>query len=160
MKRAVLISGVTAIALTLTAISASAKPGGEGRGDRGPRVNFEQLDANADGQVTLEEIQAQGAARFAETDTNGDGFISADELNAKTERDIADRVAKMIEKRDENGDGQLSLEEMQPPAEFAERMFERLDGNDDGVISEEEFAEAKSKRKGGNRRGGGETENN
>ena len=161
MKRAVLISGVTAIALAVTAISASAKPGGEGRGDRGPRVTFEQLDANGDGVVTLEEMQAQGQARFAETDTNGDGLLSAEEIAAKAERDITDRVTRMIERRDTNGDGLLSQEEMQPNGDRSARVFERLDENGDGQISEEEFAAMKKhgKRKGG-RNGGEETENN
>ncbi len=157
MKRAVLISGVTAIALAFTAASVTAKPGG---GHRGERVSFEQLDANGDGFVTIEELQAQGQARFAETDTNGDGLLSAEEIAAKADRDISDRVAKMIEKRDTNGDGLLSQEEMQPNGDRAARMFDRLDDNGDGQISEEEFASMKKGKRKGGRDGEAETENN
>lgn len=159
MKRAVLISGVTAIALALTAVSASAK--GFGGRDGGPRMSFEQLDANGDGVLTQDELQAQGAARFAAVDANGDGLLSAEEIAAQADRDISDRVAKMIEKRDANGDGLLSQEEMQPNEDRAARFFERMDENGDGGISQEEFEAKKKhgKRKGG-RDGGEETENN
>jgi Ca2+-binding EF-hand superfamily protein len=157
MKRAVLISGVTAIALAVTAISASAKPGG---GERGERVSFEQLDTNGDGFVTMEELQARGEARFADTDTDGDGLLSAEEIAAKANRDVSDRVTRMIEKRDTNGDGLLSQEEMQPNGDRAARMFDRLDDNGDGQISEEEFASMKKGKRKGGRDGGGETENN
>lgn len=146
MKRAVLISGVTAMALALTAGVAAAK-GGHGK-HGGARINFEQLDTNGDGQVTKEEIAAAATARFVEVDTNGDGTLSAEELAAASERASEERVAKMIEKRDENGDGVLSQEEMQPDTDRTDRMFEKLDENEDGVISAEEFEAMKDKRKG------------
>ncbi|MFY0597698.1 MAG: EF-hand domain-containing protein [Cognatishimia sp.] len=145
MKRAVLISGVTAMALALTAGVASAKGG---HGKHGPRVSFEQLDVNGDGQITKDEIAAAATARFNEADTNGDGNLSAEELAAASERAKEERIAKMIEKRDENGDGVLSQAEMQPKEDRTDKMFERMDENGDGVISAEEFEAAKSKRKG------------
>lgn len=150
MKRAVLISGVTAIAVALSAGLVAAK-GGHG-GKHGPRLNFEDVDANGDGLITKDEIVAQAAARFATVDTNGDGNLSAEELAAVSERAKEDRIAKMIERRDENGDGVLSQAEMAPNEDRADRMFERLDSNGDGAISAEEFAEMKDKRKG--KRGG------
>ena len=146
MKRAVLISGVTAMALALTAGVAAAK-GGHG-GKHGARMSFEQLDTNGDGQVTKEEIAAAATARFNEIDTNGDGNLSAEELAAASERAKEERIAKMIEKRDENGDGVLSQDEMQPKTDRTDRMFKRLDANDDGVISAEEFEKMKDRRKG------------
>lgn len=163
MKRAVLISGLTAAAIALTAVGVSAKGGdGDRRGPGGPRINFEEVDTNGDGLITLEEMQAAAAARTAEIDTDGDGFVSAEELAEIAKRDVSDRVAKMLERRDENGDGQVSLEEMQPSAERQERMFERLDEDGDGAISEEELASMKKfgKRKGGHRHADKETENN
>lgn len=146
MKRAVLISGVTAMALALTAGVAAAK-GGHG-GMHGARLSFEELDTNGDGQVTKEEIAAAATARFSEVDTNGDGNISAEELAAASERAKEERITKMIEKRDTNGDGVLSQAEMQPDTDRTDRMFERLDANDDGVISAEEFEQMKDRRHG------------
>ena len=112
MKRAVLISGVTAISLALSAGFVAAKGGYGGKG--GPRLSFEQLDLNGDGQVTKDELAAQATARFNDADTNGDGNLSAKELAAASERAKEERIARMIEKRDENGDGVLSQAEMQP----------------------------------------------
>lgn len=146
MKRAVMISSVTALAVALTAGSALAK-GGHG-GKHGPRMSFEQLDTNGDGQVTQAEIAAMAAERFNTADTNGDGFLSAEELAAASERAKEDRIAKMIEKRDVDGDGVLSPAEMQPDEDRSAKMFERLDADSDGVISAEEFDSAKMKRKG------------
>lgn len=150
MKRAVLISGVTAMAIALTAGVAAAK-GGHG-GKHGPHMNFEQLDSNGDGQVTKEELANAATTRFNAVDTNGDGNLSVDELAAASERANQDRIAKMVEKRDENGDGVLSLTEMQPRSDRMDHMFERLDANEDGVISAEEFEKMKDRRHG--KRGG------
>lgn len=143
MKRAVMISGVTAMALALSAGFAAAKGG---HGFNGPRVSFEQLDANGDGQVTKEELAAQATIRFNAVDTNGDGNLSAEEIAAASERAKENRIKRMIDKRDANGDGVLSQEEMKGDGDRAERMFERLDDNNDGTISAEEFQEAQDKR--------------
>jgi Ca2+-binding EF-hand superfamily protein len=50
----------------------------------------------------------------------------------------------------------LSLEEMAPPAERMERMFDRADKDGDGNISAEEFEQIKERggRRGHGRRGG------
>lgn len=157
MKRAVMITGVTVLALTLGAVGASAKGfgdhGGKG-GPRGPQINFEQIDANADGLITKEELAAHAKARFDEQDTNGDGTLTVEELRAAAEKMRENRMQRMLERRDANNDGVLSFDEMQPQGDRADRMFERLDKNGDGQISAEEFAELKMKR-GGPGRGEG-----
>lgn len=148
MKRAVLISGVTALALALGAGVASAKGFGGKGGHHGPRMNFEQVDANGDGMITKEELAAHAQARFTETDTNGDGNLSAEELAAASERAKEERVQKMIERRDTNNDGVLSFDEMKPSEDRTAKMFERLDTDGDGSISQAELDEMKDKRKG------------
>ena len=116
---------------------------------------FEDLDLNGDGSLSLEELQAQGEARFATADTNGDGALSLDELVAAAEARASDRAAAMIERHDENGDGVLQIDEMpRPRADRAERMFDRVDADEDGVISAEEF-EAARERMGEHRDGRG-----
>ena len=102
----------------------------------------------------MEELQAQGEARFASIDTNGDGGLSAEELIAAAEGRAEDRAARMLERLDENGDGILQMDEMpRRGGDRAERMFDRVDANDDGVISQEEFETAKE-RHGERRRDG------
>ena len=142
MKRTVLISSLTALALAGTALAAVAasddKPGrAEHRGDRVMMLPFEDIDADADGKITPEEMQAQMLARA-------------------TAR-IAERSARMIERMDRDGDGKLSAEEMRAgPREgdrFA-RMLSRLDKDEDGALSREEFEAAREMR-GAHRQGDG-----
>lgn len=104
-SRPLIAGGVAALALTVVASSAFAAQPQDRRGARveGPvtRAEFverrtERLraqDANGDGQVTREEMQAGRAAhrseraeaRFSRLDANGDGLISRDEFAAAAE---------------------------------------------------------------------------
>lgn len=169
MKRAYIITGITAIALAGTAVTASAFGKDRGEGMRGPRVTFEEFDANADGKVTAEEIQAHFKARFDAADTNGDGKLSAEEMATRASKERADRMqqrmGRMIEKRDTDGDGLLSAEEMQPMQGRGDMFFSRMDADKDGAISAEEFAQMKPRgghdkwrdgHKGEFKRGGGD----
>jgi len=145
MKRAVLISGIAILTLSGT-LAFAAGQGGHGKMgfDKGPRHSFEELDANADGKLTQEEMKAHAKARFDAADTDKNGALSADELSARMQAEASERAgkfgARMIEKRDANDDGELSLEEM-GPRDGGERMFSRMDADGDGAISAEEFAE-------------------
>lgn len=148
MKTTLLVVAIAAgIAL---AGSAQAR---EGNGQRMDAPAFSDVDANADGGVTLQEIQAameaRKDARFAQTDTNGDGALSAEEMIAMADTNrqerMASRIAEHIERADTNGDGMLQADEVAAQGEGRrapnpERMFERLDDNDDGTLSEAEFA--------------------
>ncbi len=128
ISMAALLSG-----LVLTAGAVSAENHRE-------RPDFATLDANGDGALTVDELHARGAARFAQVDLNGDGSLSTEEMVAAAEARSAGRVARMIERHDENGDGLLQQDELPTRGRGrAERMFERADANDDGTISEEEF---------------------
>lgn len=148
---------VAAIAAGITLAATAEARQGHGQGQRAELPAFEELDANADGSVTLAEIgaamQARMDARFAETDTNGDGALSAEEMvaAADTERQerMAERVGKQIERMDANGDGMLQAEELAEAREdggrrgpMAERLFDRFDADEDGGLSAEEFADA------------------
>ena len=150
MKRAMIISGVLAAAMGLTAVSASAKGWGPG-GHNGPRamMNFEELDANKDGKVTKAEMEAFAKAKFTEADKDGDGLLSQEEMQAKAsaemQKRMKDRSAKMFERKDANNDGKLSFEEMSAKQKKKDKMFKRLDDDGDGAISKEEFEEARAR---------------
>ena len=114
--------------------------------DAGPRQgpDFATLDADGNGSLTIEEMQARGQARFDETDTDGDGAVSLDELTAAEQARATDRAAQMLERLDKNEDGVLQAEELQPRGgDMMQRMFEGMDRDDDGAISEVEFEVAK-----------------
>lgn len=144
MKKILLSSTVV---LALSAFGASlayAEGGHERHGPRGP--NFEQIDANGDGILTMEEFQNQANMRFAEADTNGDGQLDVDELTAAAERARGEMIARMIEKKDTNGDGMLSMEEMAP--RDAGHFFEMADSDGNGEISKAEWEAAKENMRG------------
>lgn len=110
----------------------------------GPRIDFEALDADGDGKITRAEMEARAEARFAALDTDDSGTLTAQEIRARAEARLADRTARMIERRDTNEDGVLSLEELSKDAR-SDRMFTRLDTNDDGAVSRVEFDVAKGR---------------
>lgn len=131
---------ITAIAAGLASEGFAA---GEHRG--GPRINFEQADANADGQLSREELQAHGQARFADADTDQSGGLSRAELEARMKAQQDDRRARMLdrmfERRDADADGQLTFAELS--SDRSAKMFERADADQDGMISKAEFDAAK-----------------
>lgn len=116
-------------------------------GPDGPRMVFETVDANGDGSITLEELQAVGPGRFAEADTDGDGVLTRDELIAAGQARVAAGVDRMIARADADADGQLTLEEL---AELRDgrrgpnpsRILGRMDADGDGAISRAEFDDA------------------
>lgn len=152
------ILGITAIALAggLMLTSTAAQARGPGGGHE--RLSFEQLDTNGDGQITMAEMEARGAARFAATDTNNDGKLSKEELTAAGSERMAKRVDRMLERLDADGDGALSQAELEDGrkgkgrGDRMEKRFERMDADGSGGISAEEFEAHAGKGKG--RKGG------
>ena len=149
MKTKILLSAVTLAAMVAASFStvANADMGPRG-GDRGAMMPaFEEMDANADGKVTKEEIAAFRAAHVNAMDTDKDGNLSEAELIAgqKMREDAreARRAQRKIERQDANKDGVLSVAEMTDPADRGDRMFDRMDADGDGAISKAEADAAK-----------------
>ena len=92
------ILALSAAALALTGTTAIAQH----RGAHNP-------DTDGNGSVTLTEMQAASAERFARMDANGDGVINAADRQA--------RGAQMFARADANGDGELTAAEMQAARE-------------------------------------------
>lgn len=128
--------------LTATALLAERGPGA----DRGAMMleMFDEADANGDGQLSMEELEARRAARFAAADTNKDGKLDAAEIAAaELARFTArqeDRIVRMIENNDADGDGSISGDEI--GEDRMERHFARIDADNDGAISKAEAEEA------------------
>lgn len=105
-------------------------------------ATFTELDANYDGDLTVEEMQdgfaafdadgdgvlTSGELQSAEMDADGDGVITEEEWNA------APAHAKM----DLSGDGTVSRSEMRTYGTRGQRSF---DANSDGRVSRSEVAD-------------------
>ncbi len=149
MKHTQFIAVIVAVAGLTGASAALAKPG---MGAHGPKVTFEELDADGNGEVTKAEIDSHRAARFAATDTDGDGKLSAAEIEAEGAKRAAERAARMIKRHDSDGDGALSQDELPKPRERGD-MFARMDSDGSGAISKEEFDDARAKMRGKHHKG-------
>ncbi|QFU09742.1 EF hand [Rhodobacteraceae bacterium THAF1] len=143
MIRTTLLALLAGTTLTTTAIAQDTTPQAER-----PHPIL-RLDTNGDGQVSLEEAQAAPANPMAMADSNGDGTLTRDEvIAAATERATqraTDRAGQMFDRFDEDGDGQIAIDNLPQPrgnrGDRIERMFERADANDDGVLDAEEIAD-------------------
>lgn len=154
MKSFIKYTALGALSLGLVGLAAAGPAAADGRhDDRAGPPRFEKLDANADGFITTDEMDALRLARFKKEDANSDGFLTLDEMQASAQKrfenrredrgpvpgaeEIADRTQRMLRFFDENGDGKVAFDEM--PDYRGERMFKMLDTNEDGKISKAEF---------------------
>ncbi len=137
---------VAALITGVSVVSVSAKGM-----KHGPRMNFEEVDANSDGLVTKEEMSAYAKGRFVAADLNSDGLLSLDELQAHRVQEMTKRAekhaARMMEHLDADNDGALSMAELEKKKDRMDHMFSRLDADEDGAISADEFAKAKKHHK-------------
>jgi Ca2+-binding EF-hand superfamily protein len=170
-------------AVTLAAAPASARgpigggmagPGGFGARGGLFATDFAELDVNGDGLITEEDLLARAEARFAEVDADGSGALDASELAAGAQARVEARMQnenrrprgfdletvgtrmaeRMIEARDSDDDGVLSLAELGPDKGFG-RVIDRFDTDDDNAISQAEFDAAKAEIGERHARGGG-----
>jgi Ca2+-binding EF-hand superfamily protein len=125
---------LSAVATLAGASLASAQPNGGAK-------RFEKLDANGDGVVTLQEMEAGALARFAKADANKDGKVTAEERRAAFEAHKRERFAK----RDANGNGLLERSEVE---RMPEKWFAKLDANGDGALSQDELRNMPHKGRG------------
>jgi|GEM_PF-2205847 len=101
-----------------------------------------KLDRNGDGKISYEEWQAGKPAQFRNLDQDQDGFVTREEATAYYTRVVkpADpktptlRVTGLFRK-DANGDGKISLEELVFSADLE---FRARDKDSDGFITPED----------------------
>ncbi|XDB00166.1 EF-hand domain-containing protein [Sulfitobacter sp. LCG007] len=142
-SKKLIVTGLAAV-LVLGAPAAMAR---EGHGPFGPGM-FRLLDADKDGNLSREEMQARAKERFKEADTDGDGFLGREEVDAVARQRAAGMVEFMFTRMDTDKDSKLSEAELMARADDHDG-FERFDSNGDGTISREEFREVRKKMRDG-----------
>ena len=121
-----------------TTMAAGAKPFGK----RG----IERIDANGDGQVSLEEFQDHDRGPFARLDADGDGTVSQSELEAHQiemqarHEEMQEKMREHFDTADANNDGFVTREEARNAA------FNRIDTNGDGLLTSDELKAAHPSR--------------
>ncbi|MDX2157532.1 MAG: hypothetical protein SFW09_13595 [Hyphomicrobiaceae bacterium] len=109
--------------------------GKHGRRMMGGMGWLRQADANRDGTVTREEVDAMADRDFARLDRNKDGVIDQADRDA-IRKEMVEYAAKRFAHMNGAGpDGRVTREQFQSKA--AER-FARMDANGDGTISRDE----------------------
>ncbi|WP_336056712.1 EF-hand domain-containing protein [Nitratireductor sp. CH_MIT9313-5] len=104
---------------------------------------FEQLDADKDGKISAAELSAPHIDRLKAADANGDGELSKEELTDFVQKRAAERRAERMAKRlDINGDGTVTIEEIEG---HQAKRFALADRNDDGVLDQDELRKVSGK---------------
>ena len=133
-----------------SAVSAQA-PGGPGA--RVPQTRHAErmmllYDLNGDGKITIAEINTDQARIFTALDVNDDKKMSVEEIKRRGRSLQIFRTTTLFDLLDANGDGTLSVTEVQAPSK---RWFKRYDLNGNGVMESDEIPVG---RRRGGRHGG------
>jgi hypothetical protein len=118
-----------------------------------PRHDLMRADTDGDGRVSRAEAAAAGSERagewFDRLDLNKDGYVTSDELKqARATRggDMRQKMDERFKEADVNGDGQLSLDEVQAKMPRLADRFAALDTDKNGQLSKEELARGRPHR--------------
>ena len=149
MQRKYKMKKTTGMALAFLALSAAVTGsavadrrhgGGEAGmmgGPDGGMQALERADADNNGEVTFDEFKKAAGDRFVLADVNKDGKVTVEEMAAAIEKMRAERMAKrMIERFDSDGDGSVTLAEID---NGQKEIYALLDRNDDGKLIKDEM---------------------
>ncbi|HEU0223690.1 MAG TPA: EF-hand domain-containing protein [Paracoccaceae bacterium] len=137
------LAAALALAPTLAGTASAREP-------RPALPEFAQMDMNADGMVTPEEMQRFRLAGLNAADTNRDGYLDRAEVESVVRAQLesarpeaAGRLTQRLTDRifargDSDGDGLISQDEI--ARRLAMRGFRVADADGDGVITREEAA--------------------
>jgi Ca2+-binding EF-hand superfamily protein len=110
--------------------------GGMGRWHHGMGLGMvndlaERYDANKDGKITQDEVDANRKAWLEEFDADKNGTLSLDEFQALWLKARRERMVREFQEFDRDGNGQVTLDEYrQPMADIVATM----DSNGDGAL--------------------------
>lgn len=103
----------------------------------GRRGWMSRLDEDGSGDISADEFGNRRLGWLVEGDEDGDGVLSMDEITAAVEQRRQERrEARLLRRFDIDGDGEVTVEELERQQE---EWFALLDRNDDGALSREEM---------------------
>ncbi len=99
-------------------------------------------DTDGDHKLSIDELNVKTKV-FNRIDNNEDGLVGRIELNRfHTKKHINARTEELINKKDSNDDGKLSIDEMELTAD----IFIKIDKNEDGLADKTELNRFFSKK--------------
>lgn len=110
-----------------------------------------RANTNGDGTVSRDEIEAAANARFDRWDATGDGALSRDDMTAMSAQRTEFRVQRFIARFGAQETGQVTRDQF---LQRAEERFQRRDANGDGVLTRDEMGRKRGGRGRGYHRGG------
>ena len=96
MKKMIVLGGVAALAMSGAALAQT-----DSDGQRGWR-----MDPNA--RLSQAEFVDRRVARLSTMDANGDGVVSGEEMQARRQARMAERRSQMFERMDADSDGSIT----------------------------------------------------
>lgn len=150
--------GVAAVGVAVAMSLATLAVAGDRKADRAAMADrmWQELDADKDGRLSKAEADAgkRGhlSTHFAEIDANQDGFVTREEMQAKRGEmrgKMRDHAKQKWQDADMNGDGQLSLDEAQAKMPRIAERFTQLDGDKNGYLTPQEIRAAHAAHKHG-----------
>jgi Ca2+-binding EF-hand superfamily protein len=144
MKKILVVTALISAIAIPTAVFA-AKHAGK-MGDEWVEHMFLEHDADKNGTLSKGELPERFQKHFQSADKNNDGQLSKEEaIQAHNER-REKRMSNMLMKFDTNSDGLVSKSEL---ISFVEKKFAKLDENGDEQLSMEELSKMKKMMRGG-----------
>jgi EF hand len=136
-KKPLLLAIAGIVGLTAVGGIAYADRGQRGGGHRGGHMMdlAERYDANKDGKVTQEEIDANRVSTHAQFDADKSGDLSLAEFQALWTEANKDRMVREFQRFDADGDSRATLDEYKKP--LATIVADR-DRNGDNALSKED----------------------
>lgn len=125
-----------------------ARVGAPGNSHRGPRADIvTRLDADGSGEVSLKEFRVyrpdMSEQRFSQIDADASGGVTTEELRkaAGSRPNREEFLKRVFDERDADNSGGLSLDEAKTGRRpMPEDRFRAMDADEDGELTKEEFA--------------------